>query len=263
MATTPRHSKLARIYWDYFRVSQIVGQSSQGFQRDEVEVPKLEGEKAFLPGKLGGDASTLNGYVDVADDGFDEISWGATSTLRYIARMYKGNAAEDDFCIETQEYSTGDTHAYDQAGLALLNWSGRPTDGFYSGAVITDGEEEITATGALTGYNRGAITTQLYVVTIRCVSVTGAGSFSVQVEESSDNGAGDAYAQVTGFDIAVSGSAADGGSDDVDFTGKGVARLIFSTAASVEAWRRINVTAFTGFTAASIIVTDGVDEIVA
>lgn len=98
----------------------------------------------------------------------------------------------------------------------------------------------VTGTGNGTGRNQGITpATSEYQVVMRVLSGTFT-SITIQVQQSSDDGAGDAYALITG--LANTFSAA------------GVFRATFSGA--TEAWKRAAVTAFTG-TNALILVTGG------
>jgi len=95
----------------------------------------------------------------------------------------------------------------------------------------------ITATGAQTGQNVGAVAAGgTTVVVYRVHSITG--TYASNIEESTDNGSGDAYANVAAL---ASGN----------LTAAGVTRK--TTTGATEAWKRVNVT--TAPTTASITVT--------
>lgn len=81
------------------------------------------------------------------------------------------------------------------------------------------------------------------VAILRVLSVTGSGSFTVTVEESSDNAVGDAYSNIISFTAA---------------TAVGVERKTKATA--TEAWKRVNVTAFSGFSTVTILVIIGHEQ---
>ena len=67
-------------------------------------------------------------------------------------------AAQGDIAYETQEFNTGASRAYDQAGIGMLNWSGQVSDGFYRGSVLLP-ETAATATGVVgSALNFGATT---------------------------------------------------------------------------------------------------------
>jgi len=91
-----------------------------------------------------------------------------------------------------------------------------------------------TATGAQTGQQHEvtAATTQVCVATIRVKSVSGAGSVTFVVQESQNDGGGDPYANIATMSAT--------------FTAPGIQRLTVSSA--TELWKRINISAFSGFT---------------
>lgn len=101
----------------------------------------------------------------------------------------------------------------------------------------------ITGTGNQTGQSHEvtAATTQTFVATIRVVSVSGSGSVTFLVQESQDDAAGDAYANIGGMSAT--------------FTAPGIQRL--TTTGATELWKRINVSAFSGFTNVVATITVG------
>ena len=98
-----------------------------------------------------------------------------------------------------------------------------------------------SGTGARTGRNQGTTTSgQTYQAVVRVLSGTFT-SITVRIQESSDDGGVDLYADIAGMTTTL--------------TAAGVARL--TTTAATEAWKRVNIQAFTG-TSAVIVVTGGV-----
>lgn len=260
---TAVHSKAMRAYFDHFRVSQTISTRGKEYGADAAEVPVIEGEyKTFLQGKAGSGASSLNGPADItATTGWDTLDFEAlTNGIHYVADMPNGNAV-GQIAYENRELATADAHAYDQGGVFMLNWSGQGTGKFMRGQVLTQGEQVITTTGLLTGRNIGAATTAIdRIIVVRCVAVSGTGTFTLQFFESSDDAAADAYAKITGWTSEKPNGAGGtnvniGTADQVTFTGTGVAFLMASKA--IEAWTNINVTAFSGFTDATIVATVG------
>lgn len=99
----------------------------------------------------------------------------------------------------------------------------------------------VTGTGNGTGQNLGAtISGQQLLVTYRILSITG-GAITMQIHESSDNGAGDAYASIAAL---ASGSLA----------AVGVTRV--STTGATEAWKRVTISAMAA-SSATILVSIG------
>lgn len=257
-----RHSKVLISYWDHFRVSQVVGANNVGFARDEWEIPKTEGEKEYLPGKFGTGQSTLNGYMDVTEaTGWDVLEYEPDGAIHYVARLPQG-LGSGLRAIETQERDSGDSRVFDQGGGALLNWSGQGTGKSFMGLQISAGAENFTGTGQSTGVEVGATASdETFVAVIRVVGVDGAGSVTFQLQESQDDGSGDAYAQITGLTIAVDDSGnVSAGTDEVTFTGVGVAYLYVTGA--TEAWKRLSVSAFSTFTSVDVVATAGASLIV-
>lgn len=102
----------------------------------------------------------------------------------------------------------------------------------------------LTATGTTnrTGRNQGTTSsTQTYQAVIRVLSGTFT-DFTFQIQQSSDDGAGDAYSLITGMTAVVS-------------TVSSVVRVTFTGA--TEAWKRFAITAWSG-TNAVVVATGGV-----
>lgn len=255
---TAVHSKSAKAYYDHYRVSPWASATGVTFGADAVEYTPLEDDfKLFIQGKASANGSTINGFMDIADDGFDEVEFADINDGKhYILRAPQGTSS-GSVAYETVEASTGVSRAMDIANVAMLNWSGQPTEEFYRGFVISAGEQAVTATGELTGVNVGAstVTVQRCEVVIRVVSVSGSGSVGFQIQESSDNGSGDAYADITMSAESPTQGLVTFGSNTATFTGVGTIKLY--TTAATEAWKRVQVSAFSGFTSVSVIVTCG------
>lgn len=259
---TPKHGKNHRIYFDYWPVSQFANSDTLDIAADAAETTAFEDAgKTFLQGKYGA-TSSFAGFLDLADDGFDE-TWDVTSLAdgqHWIGRLYDGTT-RGGVCYETVELNTSAARASEIANVVTLNWSGQKTGQIGRGGVLTAGAESITGTGALTGVNYGgtygtvgASSTQ--VVTVRVVAVSGSGSITVQIEESSDDGGGDAYAQVTGWtstEVDPGTNVNIGTADQVTFTGIGAAKL--TRTGAIEAYQRVNVSAYSTFTSVTLLVT--------
>lgn len=251
---TSKHSRYTRVYFDQYRVSNWASSTGVDFSRDGVETTPLENDyKTFLPGKVGA-TSTINGPLDIADDGFDELDFADVIApgTHYICRtVFAGtSAAQGDIAIETQEFNTGDSRAYDQANVAMLNWSGQVTGGVVRGVVLLPETAATSVAFVGTALNYGAsVSGERFVYTIRCVSVTGTGSVTVQLWESSDD-AGDAYAAVSGLTATFTSTSS-------VLTSAGVFRT--TTTAATEAYKKVKLTALSGITSATFHVTIGVE----
>jgi hypothetical protein len=227
-------------------------------------VPSLEGdpdatnpEKWFIPGKSRAGASSLNGFMDVTEDtGWDVREVGISGALHYVARMPQGTAA-GSWAIETRERDTGDSRAFDQGGIALLNWTGGGTGAWIGHAyVMTAGEEEMDAEAAYGASEDSGetIAGETYALVLRVTAVEGSGSATFKVEQSDDDDDVDPYAQMTGLSIAVTGGAT-AGTNDVTFTGPGVAWI--TKAGVTKLWKRLVISDLTDFDSVTAIATHG------
>lgn len=264
---TAVHSKSAKAYYDCYRVSPWVMNTGITFAADAAEYSPLEDAyKSFLQGKASANGSTLNGFMDIvaaASNGFDAMEFAdLVDGKHYIARMPQGSGL-GSVAYETVETNTGTSRAMDIANVAMLNWSGQPTEEFYRGFLLTAGEQAFTATGEGTGVNCGASTAtapaQRFEVVIRAVSVSGTGSIGVQIQESSDDAAGDPYADITLSAESPTQGLVTFGTNTATFTGIGTIKLY--TTAATEAWKRVQISAFTGITSASLVVTCGIADV--
>lgn len=259
---TPGHSKAARAYYNAFRVSQVVSGGGFEIAQDTVEVPILEDAyKTYIAGKPGANNLSLAGFLDVAENGWDQLVDNDRANARNYIGWYPTGTAIGSIAYEFNALDTGEARAFDQAGVVGLSWTGQPTDLFYRGLAITGGEQAVTGTGALTGQNIGVTTsTQSKVVCIRVVSVTGTpGSVAFQIYGSSDDGSGDAYAQITGWSNYTTEGLVSVASDTATFTGIGAVWL-YKTGVT-EAWQRLQVTTFATFTSISVQASAGVAAI--
>jgi len=264
---TAVHAKNAKAYYDCYRVSPWVSSTGITFAADAVEYSPLEdGFKYFAQGKASANGSTLNGFMDVtaaASNGFDAIEFADLNDGKhYILRAPQGTT-RGYVAYETVESSTGTSRAMDIANVAMLNWSGQPTEEFYRGFVLTSGEEAFTATGETTGVNCGASTAtspaQRFEVVIRVTSVSGSGSIGFQIQESANDGAPDAYADITLSAETPTQGGVSYAANTATFTAIGTIKLY--TTAATEAWKRVQISAFSGVTSVSAIVTCGIADV--
>lgn len=260
MATSV-HSKSAKAYYDHYRVSPWASSTGVTFAADAVEYTPLEDNfKLFAQGKASANGSTINGFMDIvalASGGFDATEFADLNDGKhYILRAPQGTGA-GGIAYETVESSTGTSRAADIANVMMLNWSGQPTEEFYRGMVLTAGEVAFTATGETAGVEVGAstVTVQRFEVVIRVVAVSGTGSIGFQIQESTDDAAGDAYADITLSAESPTQGLVTYGSNTATFTGIGTIKLY--TTAATEAWKRVQVSAYSSFTSVTAIVTCG------
>lgn len=255
---TPGHSKASRIYFDGFRLSQVVSGGDQTVTADAVEVPTLENDyKTFLQGKAML-ASNWNGFLTIDDGGWDAQAFAAINDGGHVITVSPVGITGESIAYPTRQFSTGESQAYDQANIVLLNWSGQNEDNndFGRGTIITTGEKAFTGAASDSGDEVGAAAaTVTTVIALHCVSWAGLTDMDIQIEESSDDAGADAYAQVTGWSIEAEGNAT-AGTDEVVFTGTGAAYLKVTKA--VEAWLRITCSDSTGVGSASFIAAHAV-----
>ncbi len=85
--------------------------------------------------------------------------------------------------------------------------------------------------------------------------MSGSGSVGFQIQESQNDGSPDAYADITMSAESPTQGLVTFGTNTATFTGVGTIKLY--TTAATEAWKRVQVSAFSGFTSVSVIVTCG------
>jgi len=184
----------------------------------------------------------LNGFFDGVANQYDQHTWAAIDGNEHKVGAYPGTLAPAGAIgYELLARIKDEPRTLEVEGAILLNvtWQG---DNIVRSTVLYNGA--ITATGAKTGQNVDASTAgQIYVAVLRVLEVTGAGSITVKVQESSDNGVGDPYADLITFDAA---------------TGISVQRKTVTSA--TEAYKRINISAFSGFTSVTVMVAVGIEK---
>ena len=178
-----------------------------------------------------------NGFFDGAAAAFDEqIASLVDDDLHYQTINY-GAGVEGTLSYSAAVRLASKPIAASNGSATALNISSEGSGQLARGVLLRNAT--VTDTGAGTGINQGTTSSgDEYSVTIHV-----SGTFSnltVQVHQSSDDAAVDAYALITG--LANTFSAA------------GAVRV--STTAATEAWKRVSVTAFTG-TDATITVSGG------
>ena len=185
---------------------------------------------------------SLAGFFDGADDAFDEISFVNLRTdEQHYAFSAFGGVTEGSRGYE-QPIRRKSQPVSSKVGAAVLLSLEAEGDGPISRAYILR-SATVTGTGNGTGQNLGATTSgQLFVVTYRILAVSGSGSIVLQCQESQNDGSPDTYASIAAL---ASGT----------LSGVGVTRK--TTTAATEAWKRVSVATFSGFTSATILVTAG------
>lgn len=257
---TPIHSKSVRVYYDHYKASEFASATNLDIAADSAEITALASTaKEFIQGKYG-HSGGFNGFLDLADDGFDEVVHGHLADgEHWLCRAFAGTGIAALSVYETVEIATAPGRASDIGNAVLVNWSGQGTGRACRGVMLSAGEQAFTATGNGTGVNHGVLSsTQTGVLTIRVVAVSGTGSITFRHHGSSDDGSGDAYAQTTGWTSSEKEGTGltnvnIGTADQLTFTGVGCAKM--TRTGALEAWHRINVSAYSTFTSVTALIT--------
>lgn len=232
------HGKNQRIYVDEVNVSGYARSGTITFTQDLANSEAIADTwKEVLPGQRAA-VFDWDAMMETTDGGFDETTFGDlttdNATDRYVAWVAGTTAGSK--CYEFPGRYTGQERPAPYDDVIGLHGHLQSNSAISRGETILQ-EATITATGAQTGYNVGAVAAgSTTVVVYRVHSITG--TFACNIEESSDNGGTDAYASIAAL---ASGN----------LTTAGVTRK--TTTGATEAWKRVNVT--TAPTTASITVT--------
>lgn len=227
----------ARILFDELDLSGYLNQFGQDINQPTINVRSFD---SLAPEKI------VDGYDWTWNfGGFGDFDEGAIDEV--VTRDQ-----DDHYCaLIPPGYTAGNVAYFGPAKLESDSTSGS-TGGAVAYSFTLSGDEGLsrgvlldtrTATGTVdaTGQNLGATSAgDLFAVQIHVVS----GTFSdldIEIQESSDNGSGDAYAAISGFTQS-------------NISDVGVYR--FTTTSATEAWKRVSITGFTG-TSATIHVVAG------
>lgn len=230
----------SRFYLDQHNVSGFLNAGNVGWDPELIEHANFLSEATLVTasGKYDQNAGETI-YFDGVDNQIDEIldAIVRSNSPHYRGRSF-GSHAEGYPIYETIEKMTGKPIVATSGQLLMINgtWAGA---GPSSRSLILR-DATVTGTGTGTGRNQGTtLATQTYQAVFRVLGGTFT-SITLQVHQSSDNGAGDAYSLITGLTNT--------------FSAVGVARKTFTGV--TEAWKTAVVSAFTG-TNAIIVVTGG------
>lgn len=230
-----------RLFLDYHDISGDMNAGSQTFDQPAYDV------RCFSdPGP-----AMLVDYYQTRDEwnGFFSRSVGAvvidkilndlvgSEADHYLLKLFMGNA-ENQVAYEMIS-RLGTNPISSRVGQAVVtSFTADGAGACYRGTVLRSAT--VTGTGTGTGRNLGITTTDdIFAVTYRVISGTFT-SITLQTQQSSDNGAGDAYVDIAGLNHT--------------FTARGALRV--TTSAATEAWKRTRISAFVG-TNALILVTAG------
>lgn len=235
-------AKSTRIWVDEHALS---GYLSGADLKVDQETAKVDAFSSSGPERVVGNYDTmlsLAGFFDGVDDAFDEIAFVNLRTDEtHHAFTAFGGATEGARGYEQPIRFKSQPISSKVGAAVLLNLEAEGDGPLVRASVLRSAA--VTGTGNGTGQNLGATTSgQLFVVTYRILAVDGTGSIVLQCQESSDDGGSDSYASIS--DLA-SGT----------LSAVGVTRK--TTTAATEAYKRIGVTTFSGFTSVTVLVTAG------
>ena len=235
-------SNLTRIYYG---ASHVSGDLSAGDFAVEQELTVVTCLSDTGPRVIAGNFATTHNdsgfFEGTTVTGLDPVAHGMIGGAPVSRAACPIGTDEGSPVYESLVSVSGKPATWAVGAAVLLNISATGADDVYRGTIIRSGA--VAAAAAGTGRNMGASTSgQVFAVTYRVVEVTGSGSVTFQIQESSDNAAGDAYATISGMTETM--------------TAVGVARD--ETTAATEAWKRVNVSAFSGFSTITVLITAGI-----
>lgn len=241
MAKSPAHSSF--VYADEFNLSGYLNAFELGVDQENIDVTTFADAG---PRRLVGNyqhKGSVSGFFDGVDNAFDEQVYVDLNTDEdhYLLKG-PGAIAEGGIGYEQIIRLAGQPRSGQNGGAVLLNFSDEGSGGIARSTVLRSAA--ITTTGNGTGRNMGASTSgQVFQVVFRVISVSGSGTIAMKIQESQNDGGADAYADVSGL---TSGS----------LTAVGVVRV--TTTAATEAWKRVVISTFSGFTSVTVLVTAGI-----
>jgi len=211
----------------------------------DQETTKVDSFSSSGPERVVGNYDTglsFGGFFDGTDDAFDEIAFVDLRTdEQHHAFCAFGGATEGSRGYEQPIRLKSQPISSKTGAAVLLNLEAEGDGPLVRASILRSAA--VTGTGNGTGQNLGATTSgQLFVVTYRILAKSGTGSIVLQCQESQNDGSPDAYASIS--DLA-SGT----------LSGVGVTRK--TTTSATEAWKRISVATFSGFTSVTVLVTAG------
>lgn len=231
-------ASVSRIYLDEFDLSGVLNSFDLSLEQERAVVTALSDAG---PRRVVGNYDhkhSVQGFFD-------------GDTGKFDAQAFVDFRTDEDHFLATIFGTTEGSRGYED----VIRNMGQPRSGGTGGAVLLSLEGEgsggrvrcwllrtatLAGAGNGAGQNLGATTAgQVFAAVFRLLAFTGT-SITLKVQESSDDGAVDLYADIAGL---TSGA----------LTAKGVVRA--TTTAATEAWKRLAATGT--FTSAQIIVTVG------
>lgn len=227
-----------RIYLDQYNLSGFLNAADLGVKQELAVVTAFSDSgprrvvgnydhKHDHTGFFDGDAASIDEIIHNLIDGDDH----------YLLELFGANV--DGSVAYESIVAMGEKPLLAKLGGAvLLNQAYAGRNAMSRGLVLANAT--IGGNGNQSGQNQGTTpANSTYQAIVRVIS-GGFTSFTVNIQESSDNGGADPYATISGMSQAV--------------TGAGAWRL--TTTAATEAWKRVNIASWIG-TDAVVLVTGG------
>lgn len=231
------HGESARIYVDEFNLSGRANSVDLSFDLPTAEVTAFEdGAKEFVQGKNQRSWSLdMRAAADYDDAEIDEIIQNliADGSVGHAVGVYFDGSAVGSHGYEGVGALNRDTVRAPGGNAQMLDAQFAGSGAFGRAMKLLEAEV-ITATGAETGQNHmAAATGDIIISVVRITAVTGSGSVTFRLEESTDDGGGDAYGTVLTHDALTA-------------VGHSVATIVMASMPGP--WFRYNTFAFSGFT---------------
>lgn len=229
----------ARVYFDHVNISGDINSTSVKF---DVERPIVTCLSDTGPRRLTGNfdhSGSHLGFLDTADDAYDEDMFTAlldADVTHYLTQCFVGTTVANPAYVRQVKIS-GQPRSGGIGGAQLLNLDEVGAGYAIRGSILGSGA---ASNGNGTGQNLGATSANTRFGVLFLVTAFDGTNITLKLQESSDDGGGDAYADIT--DLTSGALTA-------------VGRVFASTVAATEAYKRL-VTAGT-YTSATILVVAG------
>jgi hypothetical protein len=230
-----------RIWLDHYPLASYLTATEAKIEQETIPVTTFADAG---PRRLVGNYDHMGSHSGLFDAGstsdLDPVlaSLFSDTSDHYLLQTF-GSASEGAIGLDRVIRFKGRAFKSAVGAASLLNFEEEGSGSMIRAAILRTAT--VTGTGDGTGQNLGAtISGQQLLVTYRILAIAG-GAITMQIHESQDNGAGDAYASIAAL---ASGSLA----------AVGVTRV--STTGATEAWKRVTISAMTA-SSATILVSIG------
>lgn len=192
------HSKSTRVYLDAYDIS---GKSSSMAPSAEVETADVtcldDTARTFIPGNTNARISH-NGFWEDGAAGLDAILAGYDAGARGILTYCPAGVADGAFAYSNHQAIMTSKPITSRVGEAVaLNSEWQVSGGLKRLLVVYEASPTASADGSGVSFGSAGVAGSGEAV-IHCTSVTGAGTIDVKLQQSSDNGDTDAWADISG-----------------------------------------------------------------